>query len=133
MKKRDCTIGVAKTKALISFAVTAKMICVFVFAYAKSRISHDTARLTDGDFQPISDLLSACLFLSSSLPFPVESNSSTVTLSLCGKRHKRNQHFYYRNAVHIFVFVKCPSVVTSYLLPPVSKYIYRNDPKFLDR
>ena len=33
-KKRDCTIGVAKTKALISFAVTAKLICAFVFAYA---------------------------------------------------------------------------------------------------
>ena len=31
-KKRDCTIHVAKTKALISFAVTAKLICVFVFA-----------------------------------------------------------------------------------------------------
>ena len=32
-----------KTKALISFAVTAKLICVFVFAYAKSRFSHDAA------------------------------------------------------------------------------------------
>ena len=31
-KKRDCTIRVAKTKALISFAVTAKLICAFVFA-----------------------------------------------------------------------------------------------------
>ena len=29
-------ICVAKTKALISFAVTAKLICVFVFAYADS-------------------------------------------------------------------------------------------------
>ena len=28
-----CTICLAKTKALISFAVTAKLICVFVFAY----------------------------------------------------------------------------------------------------
>ena len=28
---------VAKTKALISFAVTAKLICVFIFAYAKKR------------------------------------------------------------------------------------------------
>ena len=35
----------AKTKALISFAVTAKLICVFVFAYAKSRFSHDPAHL----------------------------------------------------------------------------------------
>ena len=41
----DCTIYVAKTKALISFAVTAKLICVFVFAYAKSRFSHDAAHL----------------------------------------------------------------------------------------
>ena len=32
-----------KTKALISFAVTAKLICVFVFAYAKSRFSHNEA------------------------------------------------------------------------------------------
>ena len=41
----DCTIRVAKTKALISFAVTAKLICVFVFAYAKSRFSHDEAHI----------------------------------------------------------------------------------------
>ena len=32
-----------KTKALISFAVTAKLICVFVFAYAKCWFSHDAA------------------------------------------------------------------------------------------
>ena len=41
----DCTICVAKTKALISFAVTAKLICVFVFAYAKSQFSHDAAHM----------------------------------------------------------------------------------------
>ena len=34
-----------KTKALISFAVTMKLICFFVFAYAKSRFSHDAAQL----------------------------------------------------------------------------------------
>ena len=37
-----------KTKALISFAVTAKLICFFVFAYAKSRFSHDAAHLSSG-------------------------------------------------------------------------------------
>ena len=42
---RDRTIHVAKTKALISFVVTAKLICVFVFAYAKSRFSHDEAQI----------------------------------------------------------------------------------------
>ena len=31
-----------KKKALISCVVTAQLICVFVFAYAKSRLSHDT-------------------------------------------------------------------------------------------
>ena len=42
----DFTIRVAKTKALISFAVTAKLICVFVFAYAKTRFSHDAAHIS---------------------------------------------------------------------------------------
>ena len=31
----NCTSRVAKTKAQISFTVTAKLICAFVFAYAK--------------------------------------------------------------------------------------------------
>ena len=38
---------VAKTKALISCAVTAQLICVFVFAYAKSRFSHNGAHILD--------------------------------------------------------------------------------------
>ena len=42
---RDCTICLAKTKELISFAVTAKLICVFVFAYAKRRFSHNEAHM----------------------------------------------------------------------------------------
>ena len=46
MKKRDCTICEAKTKALISFAVTAKLICIFVFAYAKIRFSHAVAHFS---------------------------------------------------------------------------------------
>ena len=37
--------GVSENKALISFAVTAKLICFFVFAYAKSRFSHDAAHI----------------------------------------------------------------------------------------
>ena len=41
----DCTIRVAKTKALINFPVTAKLICVFVFAYAKCWFSHDAAHI----------------------------------------------------------------------------------------
>ena len=34
-----------KTKALISFAVTAKLICVFGFAYAECWFSHEAAQL----------------------------------------------------------------------------------------
>ena len=36
---------VAKTKVLVSCAVTAQLICAFVFAYAKSRFSHDMTEL----------------------------------------------------------------------------------------
>ena len=42
-KQRDCTNYVAKTKELISCAVTAQLICAFVFAYANSRFSYDAA------------------------------------------------------------------------------------------
>ena len=57
-----CTIRIAKTKALISFAVTEKLICVFVFAYAKIRFSHDEAHckqllLPRHDFCPYSILI----------------------------------------------------------------------------
>ena len=44
---RNCTIRVAKTKALISFAVTAKLICAFVFAYADCWFSHGMAHLSE--------------------------------------------------------------------------------------
>ena len=40
------TIRVAKTKALISFAVTAKLICAFVFAYANCWFSHEAAHIS---------------------------------------------------------------------------------------
>ena len=40
-----CTIRVAKTKALISFAVTAKLLCAFVFAYAHCSFSHEAAQV----------------------------------------------------------------------------------------
>ena len=36
---------VAKAKALISFAVTAKLICAFVFAYADCWFSHGAAQM----------------------------------------------------------------------------------------
>ena len=42
---RDCTFQVAKTKALIRFTVTAKLICVFVFAYANCWFSYEAAYL----------------------------------------------------------------------------------------
>ena len=44
-KERNCTIRVAKTKALISFAVTAKLISAFVFAYVECWFSYAAAQL----------------------------------------------------------------------------------------
>ena len=38
-------VYVAKTKALISWAVTSQLNCAFVFAYAKIRFSHDVAHI----------------------------------------------------------------------------------------
>ena len=40
-----------KTKALISYRVTLKLICTFVFSYAKSKFSHDEAH-----FRPDSEI-----------------------------------------------------------------------------
>ena len=44
---------VAKTKALISCAVTAQLSCVFVFAYAKSRFTHNEAHISLGGYSLI--------------------------------------------------------------------------------
>ena len=46
-KKRNCIIRVAKTKSLISFAVTAKLICAFVFAYADCLFSHAVTQFSE--------------------------------------------------------------------------------------
>ena len=52
----DCTIYVAETKALISFVVTAKLIGVFVFAYAKSRFSHNEAHIVNSSLEYLRQL-----------------------------------------------------------------------------
>ena len=53
VKWRDCTIHVAKTKALIISAVTAQLICVLVFACAKIWFSHDAAPIWLGIYDLI--------------------------------------------------------------------------------
>ena len=52
------TICVAKTKALISFAVTAKLICVFAFSYANFRFSHVVAHFSAIIYLYLSDFCS---------------------------------------------------------------------------
>ena len=53
-KKRDYTICIVKTKALISFAlITTKLICVFVFACADSWFSHAGAEMVQYANLPI--------------------------------------------------------------------------------
>ena len=65
----------AKTKALISFAVTAKLICVFVFAYAKIRFSHVAAHITDIVLSPVDNLQSVRSFEKVSHNFSRKNNS----------------------------------------------------------
>ena len=43
--ERKCTIRVVETKVLISFAVSVKLICVFVFAYADCWFSYASAHI----------------------------------------------------------------------------------------
>ena len=50
-----------KTKALICFAVTAKLICVFVFAYAKCWFSHDAAHFSFTHFHVCK--AAVCIFI----------------------------------------------------------------------
>ena len=54
---------VAKTKSLISYAVTAKLICVFVFAYAKNWFSHDAAHLAFNPNRPNGQIGDSTFFL----------------------------------------------------------------------
>ena len=51
-KKRNCTIRVAKTNALIGCAVTAHLICAFVFVLAKFWFSHGAAQLSSYSLVP---------------------------------------------------------------------------------
>ena len=44
-KYKDCKIYAAKTKALISCAITVQQICAFVFAYAKTMFFHKEAQI----------------------------------------------------------------------------------------
>ena len=62
-KKRNCTIRVAKTKALISLAVTAKLVCVFVFPYANCWFSHVAAHFNFERSVHFHDVSSACIVI----------------------------------------------------------------------
>ena len=43
----DCTIYVTKTRVLNRCAVTAQLICGFVFVYAKTRFSNDATQISN--------------------------------------------------------------------------------------
>ena len=45
IERRGIVLSVAKKKALISFAVTGKLVCTFGFAYADGLFSHEVAHL----------------------------------------------------------------------------------------
>ena len=55
-KRRNCTIQVAKTKVLISFAVTAKLTCAFVFPYEDCWFSHGAAQMYTPQKYPVTKL-----------------------------------------------------------------------------
>ena len=76
-KYRKCTIRVAKTKALISFAVNAKLIWAFDFAYADCCFSHEAAHILSYNLVVT---LEKCLFV---LWYNVMINNISVMLGQC--------------------------------------------------
>ena len=79
---RNCTIRVAKTKALISFAVTAKLICAFVFAYADCWFSHEAAHLFCGYINNFSVMSGGNKLLSGYLLTTLLTSNITIKLKL---------------------------------------------------
>ena len=46
-------LSIAKTKALISYAVTTQLICAFVLAYARNRFSHYEVHMINYNYMHI--------------------------------------------------------------------------------
>ena len=65
----NCTIRVVKSKVLISFAVTGKLICAFVLAYADCWFSHAAAQLLSTTGPMWLDRVSKILAKQNSLTF----------------------------------------------------------------
>ena len=86
----NCSIHISKTKALISFAVTAKQICVFVFAYAKLCFFHDV------QCSSLTIELSTCTFF-------ITNKSTSITFT-----ELYSKYIYFRRGIQIcsvFYFV----------------------------
>ena len=82
-----CTSFVAKTTALISFAVTAELICVFVFAYAKSWFCHDVAHIENRNIRVLTHQKPPrrfCMLFFEVLPL------TTLASSVNGKTSKKS-------------------------------------------
>ena len=67
-----------------SFAVTAKLICVFVYAYAKSRFSHNEAHISH------SCLLGQCCIARLEVSFISMSGRSPTKLKVMVPRHNHS-------------------------------------------
>ena len=77
----------AKTKALISCVVKAKLICFFVFACAKSRCSHDDAHI---HMRAVLKVCGHCLILLFLEIFQISSSYYDKTKTQVNKIPKKN-------------------------------------------
>ena len=97
MKKSNCTIREAKTKALISCAVTAQLICAFVFAYAKSVFLIPAEHIVLVSVSVLHNISGTVLsFFSSSSIVSVSSDSFNWTAASARREHMKNisRHIY---------------------------------------
>ena len=90
-----------KTKALISCAVTAQLICGFVFAYAKSRFSHDAAQMSPN----VRDRMILFYYDRNICIFCYSFVICFTCYSLCEKLFKRMNKYTFIKFFHHFIYL----------------------------
>ena len=96
---------------LISFAVTAKLICIFVFAYAKTRFSHKEAHLSFPLKQKYMYIVNTVLFnvRKYNSIFSGEQMAPTPQVSLCWQFYDDNMALEIRLSPYLIGFSSYPN------------------------
>ena len=99
-----------KTMALSSCAVTAHLICVFVFAYAKNRFSHDATHISVAAQVCSNDLMTKLNFLTVMIiNFRTDRSEQTVETQIRLLIEEQSDQVLHCLPFHLHIFDKIPS------------------------